>query len=151
MKFLYPLIFIIFTIAFVSCAGIENIEVGEIEDIRPGRFADRSIEFDVLMPIDNPSRFRLRIVDVDLDVYINNQYMGKIRNVENVLIPSKSSEIFTFPMEVELSDILKGAFSMFNLFLDRQAEVVIKGEIRVRSFPFIRSVTVDERTRLILS
>jgi LEA14-like dessication related protein len=134
-----------------SCANLENIEVGEIEDVNFSRFANRTIEFEVIMPIDNPSGFRFRITDVDLDVYINNEYMGKITNVDNILIPSRSSELYTFPLKVEFSNILKGALSMFNLYLDRQAEVEIKGRIGVRSFPVSRRITVDEKTQIKLN
>jgi LEA14-like dessication related protein len=130
----------------VSCASLENIEVGEIKDVKFNRFTDKTIEFEVIMPIDNPSAFRFRITDVDLDVYINNEYMGKIRNVDNVLVPSRSSELYTFPLRVEFSNILKGALSMFNLYLDRQADIAIKGKISVRSFPVVRNIEVDEKT-----
>jgi LEA14-like dessication related protein len=133
-------------IFLVSCASLEDIEVGEIEDVNFNRFTDKTIEFEVVMPIDNPSAFRFRIIDVDLDVYINNDYMGKIRNVDNVLVPSRSSELYTFPLKVEFSNILKGALSMFNLYLDRKAEIAIKGKISVRSFPVVRKIEVDEKT-----
>lgn len=135
-------------LVLVSCTGLENIEVGEIEDINFSRVADRSIEFEVVMPIENPSGLRFRIVDVDLDVYINEEHLGRIRNVDNVLIPSRSSELYTFPLRVEFANILRGALSMFNFFLDRKAYVEVTGEIRVRSFPFSRTIPVEEKTIL---
>lgn len=135
----------------VSCSGFESIEVGEIEDVKLNRFADRSIEFEVMMPIENPSAFRFRIINVDLDVYVNDEYIGKISNVDNVLIPSRSSEIYTFPLKVQLSNILRGALSMFNLFLDRKADIEVKGRISVRSFPVTRRIEVDEKTHLRLN
>ena len=151
MRIFYSFSFIFLSALLLSCSGFDNIEVGDIEDVRLNRFANRSVEFEVLMPIDNPTSFRFRIVDVDLDVYINNEYIGTISNVDNVLIPSRSSEIYTFPLRVQFSNILKGAVSMFNLFLDRQAEIEVKGRISVRSFPFIKSIKVDEKTRLRLN
>lgn len=130
----------------VSCSGLESIEVGEIEDVNFSRLAGRAIEFEVLMPIDNPSSLRLRIIDVDLDVYINDEYIGKISNVDNVLIPARSDELYTFPLRVEFSSILQGAISMYNFFLDRQTEIYLKGNISVRSFPFTRKISVEEKT-----
>ncbi len=151
MKLFYSFSFIFLSALFVSCSGFESIEVGEIEDVKLNRFANRTVEFEVLMPIDNPSSFRFRIVNVDLDVYINNEYLGNISNVDNISIPSKSSELYTFPLKVQFSNILKGAVSMFNLFLDRQAEIEVRGRISVRSFPFTRNIKVDEKTRLRLN
>ena len=136
---------------FTACSGLEDIDVGEIEDVRLSRFAERSVEFVVLMPIDNPTSFRFRIINVDLDVYINNEYIGKISNVDNVLIPSRSHELYSFPLKVEFSSILRGALSMYNFFIDRQAEVIVKGKISVRSFPFTRRIVVEEKTSLKLN
>ncbi|MFO7922785.1 MAG: LEA type 2 family protein [Bacteroidales bacterium] len=148
MKFFHSVFLVIVASLLVSCGNIENIEVGDIEDIKLNRFADRTIEFEVLMPIDNPTSFRFRIVDVDLDVYVNDEFLGKIRNVDNVLIPSGSSQLYNFPLKVEFSNILRGALSMFNIFLDRQAEVEVKGKISIRSFPFTKHIKVDEMTQL---
>ncbi len=148
MGYIARLILFIAASALISCAGPESIQVGEIEDINLNRFADRSVEFEVMMPIKNPSLLRFRIIDVNLDVYMNDEYLGKIRNVDNVLIPSRSSELYTFPLKVEFANILRGAVSMFSFFLERQASVEVKGEISVRSFPFTRSIYVEEKTIL---
>ena len=148
MRPVFYLVTGVLILVLVACAGFENIEVGEIEEIKFNRFADRSVEFEVLMPIDNPSSFRFRIVDVDLDVHINNEYIGKIRNVDNVSIPSGSSEVYTFPLRVEFSNILRGALSMYNVLLMRKAEVSVEGHITVRSFPLTRRLKVDEVTRI---
>ena len=151
MNLYRSLLFLFFCISassLVSCSGFDQIEAGEIEDVSFSRVAGRAIEFEVTMSIDNPSAFRFRIIDVDLDVYINNEYIGRIRNVDNVLIPSRSAELYAFPLKVEFSSVLKGALSLYNFFLDRQAEIKIKGTISVRSFPFTRKIPVDETTEV---
>lgn len=148
MRIFHAIFILMISATCLSCAGFENIEVGEIEDVNLSRVAGRTIEFEVMMPIENPSGFRFRIADVDLDVYINNEYIGKISNVENVSVPSRSSDLYTFPLRVEFSNILKGAISMYSFFLDREAEIVVQGKLSVRSFPFRRSILVDERTTL---
>jgi LEA14-like dessication related protein len=148
MWFLRLLVFFIFIAGVTSCSGFESIEVGEIEDVRFGNFAGRAVEFEVMMTIENPTSFRFRITDVDLDVYVNNEYLGKITNVDNVSIPSRSDELYLFPLKVEFSNILKGALSMYNFLIDREAEIVVTGAINVRSFPFTRSMKVDEKTSL---
>jgi LEA14-like dessication related protein len=151
MRLFYLFSSIVLSAMLLSCSGFESIDVGEIEDIKLNRFADRAVEFEVMMPIENPSAFRFRIVDVDLDVYINSEYLGKISNVDNVLIPSRSYELYTFPLKVEFSNIMRGAVSMFNFFLDKQAFIEVSGNIRVRSFPFSRNLSVDEKTHLKLN
>jgi LEA14-like dessication related protein len=143
-NFLDVISIILFASLFLSCSGFGDIQVGEIEDVRLRKLALRSVEFDVKLTIDNPTAFRYRITDVDLDVFINNEFIGNIRNVDNVLIPSRSSELYTFPLRADFSNILKGALSMYSFYLDRNAEISISGTITARSFPFSRKIPVNE-------
>jgi LEA14-like dessication related protein len=153
MKILHLLLSLLaasIVITFPSCSGIHEIDVGEIEDINFTRVAGRGIEFEVVMPIENPSSFRFRITGVDLDVYINKEYIGKITNVDNILVPAGSSDLYAFPLKVEFSGIITGLRTMFTLFTDRQAEVTVTGNIGVRSFPITRKIPVEETTHVTL-
>ncbi len=145
---LFPAVLLWVAIFLPSCSGFEDIDVGDIEDIKISRITTRAVDFDVILTIDNPTAFRYRITDVNLDVSINNESVGNIRNAENVMIPSRSSELYTFPLQAEFSNILRGALSVYNFFLDRNAEVTVTGTIKVRSFPFSRTIPVDETSRV---
>jgi LEA14-like dessication related protein len=140
--------FLILSSLFLSCSGFGEIEVGDIEDVRFSKLALRSIEFEVQLTINNPTAFRYRITDVDLDVYINNEYLGNIRNVDHVLIPGRSGELYTFPLRAEFSNILGSALSMYRFYLDRNANISVSGTITARSFPFTKKIPVNEATEV---
>jgi LEA14-like dessication related protein len=135
-----------------SCNVFESIEVGEVQGINFTKIDDRKISFEVLIPIENPNGFSFKITAVDLDVIVNNEYLGKIKNVGNLLIHKQSDEIYNFPLDVEYSgsNILKGAFTLFSLFLDRKAEVKISGFIEVRSFWVTKKLDVDEQSVVVI-
>jgi LEA14-like dessication related protein len=135
-----------------SCNVFESIEVGEVHGINFTKFDDRKVSFEVLIPIENPNGFSFKITGVDLDVIVNDEYLGKIKNVGDVLIHEKSDEIYTFPLDVEYSgsNILKGAFTLFSLFLDRKADVRVKGFILVKSFWYTKKLDVDEQSIVVI-
>ena len=145
---------ILFVVFFLvnSCNVFERIEVGEVQGINFTKFDDRKVSFEVLIPIENPNGFSFNITGVDLDVIVNNEYLGKIKNAGDVLIHEKSDEIYTFPLDVEYSgsNILKGAFTLFSLFLDRKAEVKISGFIMVKSFWLSKKLDVDEQSIVVI-
>ena len=147
-RVIFPAALIWVALFLPSCSGFEDIDVGDIEDIKISRITMRAVDFDVMLTLDNPTAFRYRITDVDLDVSINNEFVGNIRNAENVIIPPRSTELYTFPLQAEFSNILRGALSVYNFFLDRNAEVTIAGTIKVRSFPFSRTIPVDETSHV---
>ena len=135
-----------------SCNIFESIEVGEVQGINFTKIDEGKVSFEVLIPIENPNGFNLKITGVDLDVIVNNEYLGKIKNVGDVLIHQQSDEVYNFPLDVEYSgsNILKGAFNLFSLFLDRKADVRISGFIIVKSFWFSKKLVVDEQSVVVI-
>lgn len=135
-----------------SCNIFESIEVGEVQGINFTKIDEGKVSFEVLIPIENPNGFNLKITGVDLDVIVNNEYLGKIKNVGDVLIHQQSDEVYNFPLDVEYSgsNILKGAFTLFSLFLDRKADVRISGFIIVKSFWFSKKLVVDEQSVVVI-
>jgi LEA14-like dessication related protein len=126
--------------------------MGEIDSLYFKKADGRKVSFEVMVPLVNNNWFSVTITDADLDVYMNNEYFGKIKSVENVKIHANSTEVYAFPFEVEFSGstILKGAMTLFSLFLERQVEVSLKGDIMAKSFGFYRSIPVEESSSVSL-
>lgn len=143
---------LIFIFSLISCNFIEGIQIGEVQGINLTKFDSKKVSFEVLIPIENPNRFNFKITEVDLDVIVNNEYLGKIKNVGDVVINQQSDEIYNFPLDVEYSgsNILKGAFTLFSLFLDRKADVRISGFIKTKSFWFTKKLHVDEQSVVVI-
>jgi LEA14-like dessication related protein len=135
-----------------SCNVFESIEVGEVQGINFTKFDDGKVSFEVLIPIENQNSFSFKITNVDLDVIVNNEHLGKIKNVGDLIINKQSDKIYNFPLDVKYSgsDILKGAFTLFSLFLDRKADVRISGFIVVKSLWFSKKLYVDEQSVVVI-
>ncbi len=151
----YSRFFLIITLAFLlkSCTLFHSVEVGEVQSINFTRFGNQKVTFELLIPIENRNFLNFKIKDVDLDVIVNNEYLGKITNVEEVLVFNRSNESYTFPLDIEYTgtNILKGALTLFSFFLERKAEVRIAGFIRVKSFLFSKKIDVDERSIVLVN
>lgn len=135
-----------------SCSFYLDLEMGEIESLHFKKADSRKVSFEVMVPLVNSNWFNVTITDIDLNVYMNNEYLGKIKSVENVKLMAKSTEVYAFPFDVEFtgSTILKGAMTLFSLFLERQVEVSLKGDIRAKSFGFYKSIPVEEKSSVSL-
>lgn len=141
------------TLFLNSCALFHSVEVGEVQGINFEKFGNQKVTFELLIPIENKNLLNFRIREVNLDVIVNNEYLGKITNVDDILIFQKSNQIYSFPLDIEYTgtNILRGALTLFSLFLERKADVRISGFIRVRSFLFSKKIEVDERSIVLLN
>ncbi len=151
MKFIrfYLLILVSASLLFGSgCAKIEEVEVGDIRNFEMTRFTGSGIEFEISLPVENPNRFRVRVVEADVDIIHKGRKLGRIKNPENLVIPAGSSEVHTLSGTIMLESLSGGSSSLLSIFFDRSADVELTGNIKVRSFIYSRTFQVNEKFRI---
>lgn len=89
--------------------------------------------------INNPNRGRVRIKDLNLEVTINNKPVASIGKKTDILI--KRNTDFSIPLSIEIKSI-ESVFSdfksIFGMLKDMEAEVSLKGDIKLRAFCFLK-------------
>lgn len=128
-----------------SCNVYKSVDVGEINDIRFRGMVDNKINLDLKVPIKNPNNFKLKIKDLDLDISLNGKYIGKMRNDTLIVIPSNYEGISTFPVEIQVDNILSSAMMFYKLKNAKQVEILIEGKIIAKSFLYRKTIKVSEK------
>ncbi len=89
--------------------------------------------------INNPNRGRIRVKGLNLDVSINNKTIATVGKKTDILI--KRGTDFTIPLSIEVKSI-ESVFSDFKsvlgMFKDMNAEVSLKGDIKLTAFCFLK-------------
>lgn len=128
-----------------GCTHIEEIEVGDIERFELIRFTGSGIEFEMDVPVENPNSFRVRVTETDLDIFYDGMNLGKIVSPGNLIIPGRSTDIYTLNGTISLENLTGGSSSLLSIFFQRSADLDIKGRIKVRSFLYSRTFDVSEK------
>ena len=128
------------TLLLSSCSTPKQLEYREFKNFtidKPG-FASTALKMDLLYF--NPNNFGLELNHTDLDIFINNTYLGKATQVIQVQIPRNAEFTIPITMDVDMKNLLKNGFvSMLN------SEVTIKvtGTIRVGKLNVFKSFPVN--------
>ena len=128
------------TLLLSSCSTPKQLEYREFKNFtidKPG-FASTALKMDLLYF--NPNNFGLELNHTDLDIFINNTYLGKATQVVQVQIPRNAEFTIPITMDVDMKNLLKNGFvSMLN------SEVTIKvtGTIRVGKLNVFKSFPVN--------
>jgi LEA14-like dessication related protein len=139
------LFFILITsLFFTSCGNFEGITLGELKEVKVSGFEDNFLKLNVTVPIDNPTVHRINIKEIDVRVFINQQYIGKLMVDEHILIRPKSEEIYSLPVKIRLANILNTAFIMMNLSKGQQVQFGFEGNIAVRTMLITRNIEIKE-------
>ena len=108
---------LILFIGLISCVKIEEIKVGDIKEVNIAGIHGNIINLKLTVPIENPNSFNLQIKDADLKVLSGDREIGKVKQIDNLLILSKSSQDYTLNIAIEitnLKDIMSSAMIMFS-------------------------------------
>ena len=114
VKYLY----IILILLLSGCANFENIEVGDIENIKFNGFKDNTLELEIDVPILNPNKFGFKIKEINVRTTINNYYLGRLETNDVIIIPAKSNMIHNLKCRLRIANIIQG-LSVFFALLNR--------------------------------
>lgn len=139
------LIFITLFFVLSGCSSFKEITIGEIENINFKGMENNRVGIELAAPVTNPNNLKIIIIDMDLDISINGKHLGKMTNLQKIIIPSRSEEIQIFPVQIELANMLSGALYLYRIRNMKTFEMHINGHIKARSFLHFKTIDVNEK------
>ena len=128
------ILFIAFiALSFSSCNVYQDIEIQEVSDIRITKMSDKGIEAEVDIKVFNPNGYRVSIVSIDADLYVNNKDVGDARLRKKVILGKKSNEIHTIKIEGDYTDMKGGLLQtliggLFSQSMNIKVDGTMKGK-----------------------
>lgn len=135
---------IFMAITISSCINLEELQIGEIKNIQMKGLNNNLITLQITVPIQNPNPYRLKIKGGDLKVSVNNNEIGKIKQMENLVISAKSSKDYDIRIVVEITNITGGLASAYRLVQGNNADIRLTGKIKVQSFLYFKSIEIED-------
>tara|TARA_B100000768_G_scaffold182040_1_gene208740 strand:+ start:31775 stop:32227 length:453 start_codon:yes stop_codon:yes gene_type:complete len=128
------ILFIAFiALSFSSCNVYKDIEIQEVSDIRITKMSDKGIEAEVDIKVLNPNNFKVSIIALDADIYVNNKDVGDAQLRRKVILGRKSNEIHTIKIEGDYTDMKGGLLQtliggLFSQSMNIKVEGTMKGK-----------------------
>jgi LEA14-like dessication related protein len=121
-------VLVLFTVLITACNKPQSFEYRGMQNLKVDSIGLVSSKISLELIYFNPNNFGVDLHNVNCDVYINHNYLGKYI-LDTVMHITKRSE-FTIPssMQVDMKNIFKNALGTF---LSSQVLVELKGSTRV--------------------
>ncbi|NNC83875.1 MAG: LEA type 2 family protein [Flavobacteriales bacterium] len=130
-------------VLFSSCE-IEEVTLVDLERVEVDRIEKQEMFLDVAATLDNPNSFSIKVKESDLDLYLEDRYIGKA-NLENQFTLESGSQK-TYEMQIRaVGERLNTEMLpiMLSAALTGKVNVKLKGTITGKVFLFSRSVDVN--------
>ena len=76
----------------------------------------------------NPNNFSLQLKYTDLDIYVDNNYLGHSSQDYQITIPKLAAFTLPLQIDVDMKNLLKNAL---NTFLNKEVTVTVTGNVKL--------------------
>jgi LEA14-like dessication related protein len=141
---IYASCFLVLLPLVISCGSFDDIVIGEPNEVKVRGFEENFLVVDVALPVSNPTLYPITLKDIDMRVYLNDKYIGKLMLDDKVKIKPKSSEVYHLPVKVRMANVLGTAFIMMTLKKGSSPSFRFEGEVDARGMLIKKTIHVDE-------
>ncbi len=138
------LLTVVIVIGIVSCAKIEEIKVGDVREVTFSGLHDNVITLKIMVPIENPNSFNLRIKAADLKVLMGDKEIGKVRQIDELIILKKSEQDYPVTVAIELSNVKEIMSSALMMISGGIHDLHLTGTVVVSSFLYSKKIKIED-------
>ena len=123
-----PLLLLVLSILPLACSTPKALEYRTFKNftIEKLGFSSTAIKLDLIYF--NPNNYGIELKTTDIDIFINDAYLGHSNQDYQISIPKKEEFSIPLKIDVDMRNLLKNGL---NTFLRNEVTVKITGSIRV--------------------
>lgn len=124
----YLLLFISASTLLISCGPPKALEYRDFRNftIEKFGFTNSTVKMDLVYF--NPNNYGLQLKNTNLDIYINDVYLGHTSQEYQVTIPKKEEFSIPIQMAVDMRNLFKNSL---NVMMKKEVMVKLTGSIKV--------------------
>lgn len=135
-----------------GCLGYKEVVLEEIHSVELAKLEAKAVHLRATVRLVNPNGYRIHVLDPDVDLFLNDQFIGKGVLDSTLVLDKRSDRTYSIPMHANLAggslllQLLSGALSG-SMKVGAQGTVLGKAGLVRKRFPFVMEEIVDLRGR----
>lgn len=122
-------------LALPGCLSYEEVTFKGITDVEVSQMDQSGIAARVTVTLDNPNSFNIQVSDPDVELYLNEVFIGKAVLDSNLVLAKNSEKNYPVPMHATFGDHgVQAMGAMLAAALTGKAKLKAKGSIVGRAF-----------------
>ena len=150
--YLLSIVYCLLSILLFSCAELQPVTIGGVENPQLKSLSNQGVEFDFGMKIKNPNHVGVTVFPSSFDATINGVNVGKIKLSKRVRIKANSDESPVFHVNSDFSKLgFADLASVLPMIVSKRGDVTLNGNIRVGKWYYKRKFPIDLKKAINLS
>ena len=126
-----------------SCE-VHEVSLSELQKVTINKMEKSELHLDVTAVLDNPNSFKINVAGSDLDLYLEDRFIGKATLKNNVTLASKTEQAYELEIKAVGEKLNQEMLPiMLTAALSGKVTVRLKGDIKGKILFFSKSVPID--------
>lgn len=131
--------------AMPGCISYKEVKLTQIRSVQLANNDLSSGKIVVVVSIQNPNNYAIKIKKYDLHAYANESDLGKVDVEEDIVIPKNSEQDHTITFKPDMAKILS---ILPSLYFAGSAEAAIRGTVKVKAMMLSKKFKVDLKKKI---
>lgn len=141
MKKSAPLIInVIFSMMIVGCSSPKELEYQDYKNFHLEKLGFNASRVTLDLQYYNPNNFGLQLRRTDLDIFIDNNFLGHSSSDTLINIPRRDTFLLPIKFDMDMKNVFKNAW---NTMIDNEVMVKVTGKIKVGKSNVFMSMPVN--------
>ena len=115
-----------------------------MKDLRMTEIGKDGMEAEIEVDIYNPNFYNVKLVESDVDLFLNGKPVGKVTLSEKVVIKKKTEQRYTIIVNSDLQGLSSSFFeTLLSALLFRKVHVKADGALRAKALFIGRNVGIE--------
>jgi LEA14-like dessication related protein len=136
------------SLLLLSCTKFKDLEFKEYRDVKLDKVGFNKTTLSLSLVYYNPNNFGLELNHTEMDLFINDNYLGHVDQNVQVRVPKRDKFTLPIKIDIDMKNIIKnGLMGLFN----KEVEIRAKGKIKAGKANIFKVVPFEYKTKQKLS
>lgn len=136
---------VLLPVFFSGCLSYQQVSFKGITDVDVTRFDNGGVAARVVVTLENPNSFRIHVIDPDVDLYLNEVFIGKATLDSNLVLDKRTTKDYAVPLHASFDGHASQAMgAMIAAALSGQAKLKAKGSVAGKAFMIRKRFLFEE-------
>lgn len=140
MQKLFVIYFVISILTTLGCSSPKELEYQDYKNFQLEKLGFTSSRVSLDLQYYNPNNFGLQLKRTDLDIFINNVFLGHSASDTLINIPRRDTFLLPIKFDMDMKNVFKNAFSSLT---GNEVTVKVTGKVKVGKANVYMSMPVN--------
>lgn len=131
-----------------SCEDLNSVQVTGIDQVKIESSNKSEAKLTVFTKIDNPSAVKIKVKQVNLDIFYGDLLIGKIADVTSFELQSNAHKAYPIPVTIDVKQLLQNKKQLLSTVFKEGTKIRFVGNIRVSGMLISRDIRVNHSANL---